>query len=228
MAQFQQMMTHFLDTQRSVMTAYLQGAPGDVATDWTPQSVATAWPEPILAPLPSAPATPQNGVSAIAVEEVEALPPAVPAAPQHQDNGLPDREQLTSRLLAIVSERTGYPTEMLNLDQDLEADLGIDSIKRVEILGNFQQSFSSNGNNTEELMEKLATVKTLGGIIEWVTDRVDAPTEPRRRDPHLPEQEKWEVPLEELNAGAAEPSDPDPSLEDGTVQRYVLTPVETP
>src|SRR3546814_5870902 len=42
--------------------------------------------------------------------------------------------------LAIVAERTGYPTEMLGLDADLEADLGIDSIKRVEILGAFQKA----------------------------------------------------------------------------------------
>ncbi|HEY3698406.1 MAG TPA: beta-ketoacyl synthase N-terminal-like domain-containing protein, partial [Spongiibacteraceae bacterium] len=37
-------------------------------------------------------------------------------------------------LLAIVSERTGYPSAMLDLDLDLEADLSIDSIKRVEII----------------------------------------------------------------------------------------------
>ena len=42
-------------------------------------------------------------------------------------------------LLELLSERTGYPTEMLDLTLNLEADLGIDSIKRVEILGAFQQ-----------------------------------------------------------------------------------------
>ena len=46
-----------------------------------------------------------------------------------------DRETVTARLLDIVCKRTGYPAEMLGLDLDLEADLGIDSIKRVEILG---------------------------------------------------------------------------------------------
>ena len=51
----------------------------------------------------------------------------------------PDKEALKTRLLAIVSERTGYPQDMLGLDLDLEADLGVDSIKRVEILGTFQQ-----------------------------------------------------------------------------------------
>ena len=37
-------------------------------------------------------------------------------------------------LLSIVAEKTGYPVDMLNLDMDLEGDLGVDSIKRVEIL----------------------------------------------------------------------------------------------
>jgi acyl transferase domain-containing protein/NAD(P)-dependent dehydrogenase (short-subunit alcohol dehydrogenase family) len=37
-------------------------------------------------------------------------------------------------LLAVVSDKTGYPVEMLEADMALDSDLGIDSIKRVEIL----------------------------------------------------------------------------------------------
>ena len=37
-------------------------------------------------------------------------------------------------MLEVVAEKTGYPVEMLGLEMDLEADLGVDSIKRVEIL----------------------------------------------------------------------------------------------
>jgi hypothetical protein len=44
-------------------------------------------------------------------------------------------------LLSVVSEKTGYPSEMLELDMDMEADLGIDSIKRVEILGAMRTHF---------------------------------------------------------------------------------------
>ena len=39
-----------------------------------------------------------------------------------------------SRYGDIIAEKTGYPREMLELDMALDADLGIDSIKRVEIL----------------------------------------------------------------------------------------------
>ncbi|MCG8404126.1 MAG: SDR family oxidoreductase [Phycisphaerales bacterium] len=44
------------------------------------------------------------------------------------------RDSFSQTLLDVVSELTGYPSEMLNLEMDMEADLGIDSIKRVEIL----------------------------------------------------------------------------------------------
>ncbi len=48
--------------------------------------------------------------------------------------------ELTSTLLAIVADKTGYPMEMLDPDMELEADLGIDSIKRVEILAAFRET----------------------------------------------------------------------------------------
>ncbi|GIT73350.1 MAG: hypothetical protein Ct9H300mP28_31640 [Pseudomonadota bacterium] len=41
--------------------------------------------------------------------------------------------------MAIVSEKTGYPQQMLEPEMDMESDLGIDSIKRVEILGTAQE-----------------------------------------------------------------------------------------
>src|SRR2546423_147884 len=36
-------------------------------------------------------------------------------------------------LLSVVADKTGYPVDMLNGGMDLETDLGIDSIKKVEI-----------------------------------------------------------------------------------------------
>ncbi|SMN11299.1 omega-3 polyunsaturated fatty acid synthase subunit, PfaA [uncultured Candidatus Thioglobus sp.] len=52
-----------------------------------------------------------------------------------------NKKQLASTMLAIIAEKTGYPTEMLNLDMNLDTDLGIDSIKRVEILAALQNQF---------------------------------------------------------------------------------------
>ncbi len=47
-------------------------------------------------------------------------------------------DDFEATLLAIVAEKTGYPEEMLDLELDMESGLGIDSIKRVEILSALQ------------------------------------------------------------------------------------------
>ena len=50
----------------------------------------------------------------------------------------PARRFMVNMLREVVAEKTGYPVEMLELDMRLDADLGIDSIKRVEILSAVQ------------------------------------------------------------------------------------------
>jgi len=78
-----------------------------------------------------------------------------------------DLADLGKNLLAITSDKTGYPVEMLELDMDLEADLGIDSIKRVEILGVMQELYSDLPQpNLEELAEK----RTIGQIVEYLQE----------------------------------------------------------
>lgn len=77
-------------------------------------------------------------------------------------------------LLDIVSARTGYPVEMLGLDLDLEAELSIDSIKRIEILGELAQRTGMVSEDTgarDELIEQLAGTKTLRAILAWLEKR---------------------------------------------------------
>lgn len=40
---------------------------------------------------------------------------------------------IQEKVLDIVAEKTGYPKDMLDLDLDLEADLGIDTVKQAEM-----------------------------------------------------------------------------------------------
>jgi NAD(P)-dependent dehydrogenase (short-subunit alcohol dehydrogenase family) len=76
-------------------------------------------------------------------------------------------DDLKRRLLAIVGDRTGYPPEMLDLDLNMEADLGIDSIKRVEILGAFQRACPAYlQERLQDAMESLSRIKTLRGILD--------------------------------------------------------------
>jgi acyl carrier protein len=75
-------------------------------------------------------------------------------------------EVLSSALLAIVSEKTGYPVETLELEMDMEADLGIDSIKRVEILGALQTQFPELPKVDAAA---LAELRTLGQITSFMS-----------------------------------------------------------
>ncbi len=80
--------------------------------------------------------------------------------------GADDVLDIEKLLLTLVSARTGYPVEMLNLDLDLEADLSIDSIKRAEILGAIAERLQAGATAMPtELPEDLIAVKTLRGII---------------------------------------------------------------
>lgn len=82
-------------------------------------------------------------------------------------------KDIKTLLLQVVSDKTGYPHEMLGMEMDLEADLSIDSIKRVEIIGTLKAelgSFSSNTANEDTIMEQLAGIKTLNGLVSWLTE----------------------------------------------------------
>src|SRR5207244_2039671 len=65
------------------------------------------------------------------------------------------------------SEKTGYPAEMLEMSMDMEADLGIDSIKRVEILGAMRDEFPKLPQFSPE---ELAELRTLQQIVDYMQE----------------------------------------------------------
>ncbi|MGL6121715.1 MAG: SDR family NAD(P)-dependent oxidoreductase, partial [Shewanella sp.] len=77
------------------------------------------------------------------------------------NNGL-SAEKVQQTMMTVVADKTGYPTDMLELGMDMEADLGIDSIKRVEILGTVQDELPGL---PELNPEDLAECRTLGEIV---------------------------------------------------------------
>ncbi len=89
--------------------------------------------------------------------------PAPQSLPSTPYSLLPTPQSLVPSLLAIVSDKTGYPADMLELDMDMEADLGIDSIKRVEILGALQDA---HPDLPEIATDVLAELRTLRQIVE--------------------------------------------------------------
>ena len=91
------------------------------------------------------------------------------AAPTAQPSASPSL--LTTTVLAVVSEKTGYPTEMLNLGMSLDHDLGIDSIKRVEILSALQERVP---NLPAFKPEELGSLHTLSDVVTLAESRTGA------------------------------------------------------
>jgi acyl transferase domain-containing protein/NAD(P)H-dependent flavin oxidoreductase YrpB (nitropropane dioxygenase family)/NAD(P)-dependent dehydrogenase (short-subunit alcohol dehydrogenase family) len=91
------------------------------------------------------------------------VPAVEPSSPSLDPDGI------TKLLLDIVEERTGYPGDMLGLEQNMEADLGIDSIKRVEIVGALLKALPEElVKSLDGAAEKLNGHKTMKGMIEWI------------------------------------------------------------
>ena len=83
---------------------------------------------------------------------------------KESDPSQPDQKIIETAMLEVVSRLTGYPAEMLGLDMDIEAELGIDSIKRVEILSALEEKMPDLPAVSPEIMGSL---KTLGQIAEF-------------------------------------------------------------
>ena len=93
-----------------------------------------------------------------------------PTSPGH---GRPGSEEAARALLTVVSEKTGYPVEMLNLDMGLDSDLGVDSIKRVEIMA----ALRSHLPDAPEIKpEHLGTLRTLQEVVDFLTAGAQTPT----------------------------------------------------
>ncbi|MEA2900796.1 MAG: hypothetical protein QOH36_683 [Actinomycetota bacterium] len=145
--QFLQSTRDLVAAQRDVMLAYLGS---------------TAAPIVVAATETAAPAA----VAAMTAPE----PAAIAAVPT----------DLTAVVLDIVSARTGYPRDMLDPDLDLEADLSIGSIKRTEMIGELADRIGLGGIGAipnsfgidESVIEDLARIKTIAGIVGWLEDHL--------------------------------------------------------
>ncbi|MCO5182243.1 MAG: SDR family NAD(P)-dependent oxidoreductase [Candidatus Promineofilum sp.] len=75
-------------------------------------------------------------------------------------------DPVAGKVLQIVAEQTGYPQEMLDLDLDMEADLGIDTVKQAETFLAIRQAFDIPRRDDM----KLRDYPTLGAVIGFVRD----------------------------------------------------------
>ncbi|MCF8092113.1 MAG: SDR family NAD(P)-dependent oxidoreductase, partial [Desulfotignum sp.] len=79
-------------------------------------------------------------------------------------------------LVETISELTGFPKEMLEPDMNLESDLGIDSIKRVEILSRLEQAIGDKGSGMSgDAMTQLKTIQDMVDFLDQTQTTAKAP-----------------------------------------------------
>ncbi|MDW5324341.1 SDR family oxidoreductase [Plantactinospora sp. KLBMP9567] len=140
-------------SQRDVMLAYLSdGAPGNTGRlVWQPAQAELAASPAVAVPAPTEPAP----------EPLEAAPPV--------------ELDFQGAVLAVISERTGYPVDLVGLDLDLEADLSIDSIKRAEVAGEVATRLRLPvAGGDQAALEDLVKARTVRAMVEWLTEKVAA------------------------------------------------------
>ncbi|MCO4782947.1 MAG: acyltransferase domain-containing protein [Candidatus Cloacimonetes bacterium] len=134
------------------------------------QPVAVA-PTPVAAPAPVAAPTP---VAAKAAPKSGSLLSSMFEKPAHEPKAAPvvastgaSKNKIEGFLLEVIADKTGFPVDMLTNDMNLEDDLAVDSIRRVEILGSVQEEFP---NAPVVGPSQMGILNTIGDIINYLAE----------------------------------------------------------
>jgi acyl transferase domain-containing protein len=168
------LMEEFLRTEEDIMTRLGQSV-GSASALQAGVLVEHPQPQARIGGTVDSPAHPQFGIAvtpAVTPPPPAVVPTAAPVARVAPEAPAAPAVDLPSLLLKVVSERTGYPQDMLGLDQDMEADLGIDSIKRVEIFGALRDLAGEGALSGDGDMEAVAKLKTLREVLAFLEQRM--------------------------------------------------------
>ena len=115
---------------------------------------------------------------AATVAEATLAPPA-PVATHAALGG----DAVKDRVLALVSEKTGYPIDMLDLDLDMEADLGVDTVKQAEVFAAIRETYGIVRDDTIKLREFPTLAHVIGFVYSKRPDLAEAKTPPAVAEP---------------------------------------------
>ena len=176
----------FLEGQSRVIDAIAHPAPGSVAAplvdatssalvppELTPSEPSRIAPVSAAVPIPAleptAPAVAEPTVPQSFPQRVVREPVLASVSTPEKATESTDAAPIADTILSVVADRTGYPIEMLELSMGLDSDLGIDSIKRVEILSALQQQLP----HLPAIEPKdLGQLQTLGDIADFLSTSV--------------------------------------------------------
>ena len=80
-------------------------------------------------------------------------PAPEPVAAEPAPTATPTTSDALAKVTAVIAEKTGYPVEMLEPDLDMEADLGIDTVKQAELFGELREMFGVPFDESLKLSE---------------------------------------------------------------------------
>ncbi len=112
---------------------------------------------------------PRPGARRRSIPAAEAPAPAAAAARAG--------DEVTETVVGIVSGLTGYPPDLLDVDLDLEADLGVDTVKQAEVFAAIREHYGVARDDSL----KLRDFPTLTHVVGWIRDRIEATTGPKAR-----------------------------------------------
>jgi len=93
----------------------------------------------------------------------ETVPVQVPKAQSNPAASAKEQIDMMTAIIAVIADKTGYPTEALHPTLRMDEDLGIDSIKRVEIFSAIQERFPYALVVAPDAMARL---RSIGDIID--------------------------------------------------------------
>ncbi len=131
------------------------------------------------APAP-APATPAESPSP---QEGQAPEVATPPAPQSDVSPTAlavavDDAATVETVVSVVVQHTGYPADFIELDQDLEGELGIDTVKQAEIMADIRDRFSLPVDENFVLADHPTLNHMIGYIQRMQGGAVSSPSTP--------------------------------------------------
>lgn len=113
------------------------------------------------------PPMPGSIAATSAAATMSAQPDVSAAAPVPALGSTLTRESVYARILGVLCERTGYDADEVEPEFELEADLGIDTVKQAEIMATVREVY---GLARDEDF-RLADYPTLAGLTQYVLDR---------------------------------------------------------
>ena len=132
--------------------------------------VTTMRPDLVVAVVPAAvgPASPTAPAPGPAASVAAAAPAPSPAGTE---------DPVRDRILALVTAKTGYPPDMLDVDLDLEADLGVDTVKQAELFASVREEWGIPRDESRRLRD-YPTLRHVIGFVRQMRPDLDATAAP--------------------------------------------------